>query len=87
MDVIWTVLSFGGGLLLLYIIVKLLALPLKLLLKLVVNALIGAVMLILFNLFGSLVGLSIAVNPLNALIAGVLGVPGVILLLVLTLIL
>ena len=47
----------------------------------------SVVVLILFNLVGGLFGLSLAVSPLNALIVGVLGAPGVILLVILTLVL
>ena len=57
--------------------------PAKVLWKLVVNALLGAVILFLFNFVGGFFSLSIPINALNALITGVLGVPGVILLLVL----
>lgn len=83
MDILWTILSFCAGLLILYVICKLLSAPLKLIGKLVVNALIGALVLLVVNWIGGNFGISIAVNPLNALITGVLGAPGVILLLVL----
>ena len=87
MDILGTILAFGAGVLILYVLCKLLAAPLKLILKLVCNALVGVVVLILFNLVGGLFGLSLAVSPLNALIVGVLGAPGVILLVILTLVL
>ena len=51
------------------------------------NAIIGGVFLFLFNIVGSIFNLSLEINPLNAIIVGFLGVPGVILLLVLKLIL
>lgn len=81
------VLSYGMGLLLLFLLGWLLLKPIKWALKLLVNALIGGAALILLNLAGGPFGISIAVNPLNALIVGVLGLPGVILLLVLKMIL
>ena len=83
MDVLWTVLSFCAGILVLYIICKIFSAPLKLIGKLVVNALIGALVLIVFNFIGGKFGFSIALNPITALVTGVLGAPGVILLLVL----
>ena len=83
MDALWTILAFAAGILILYVLCKLLSAPLRLLGKLVINALVGALVLLLFNWIGGLFGLSIAINPLNALITGVLGAPGVILLLVL----
>lgn len=62
-----------------YILGMLLVLPIKLIVRLVINGIIGAVVLIVFNLFGSYLGITIGVNPITALVAGFLGVPGVIL--------
>lgn len=81
------VLAYLIGLVLLYIIGMLLVIPIKLLIKLLINGIIGGVMLFVFNLIGAYFGLSIVVNPLNAIIVGILGVPGVILLLVLQMLL
>ncbi len=78
-----SILAFAAGLLVLWLICKLLSFPLRVLWKLVINALLGAAILFLFNLVGGFFSLSIPINALNALITGVLGVPGVILLLVL----
>lgn len=66
----------------LFIIVKLLAWPLSVLWKLIVNAVLGAIMLFLVNLVGSYFGLYISINAVTALIAGFLGVPGVIFLII-----
>ena len=76
-----TILAFGAGILILLLLFKIFSWPLKILLKLVVNAVIGAFVLIIFNLVGGFFGLGIPINPLNALIAGILGIPGVLLLL------
>ncbi|WP_102399577.1 pro-sigmaK processing inhibitor BofA family protein [Haloimpatiens massiliensis] len=70
------------GIVLMVILVKLLAWPLKILLKLIVNGVLGAVLLILVNLVGGAFGLSIGVNAITALIAGFFGVPGVIFLII-----
>ncbi|WP_097028523.1 pro-sigmaK processing inhibitor BofA family protein [Clostridium peptidivorans] len=69
----------------LIIIVKLFAWPITILIKLVLNAVAGAVLLFLVNLVGSLVNFSIGINAITALIAGFFGVPGVIVLIVLKL--
>lgn len=62
-----------------YVLGMLLVLPIKLIVRLVVNGIIGAVALIIFNFFGSYIGVTIGVNPITALIAGFLGIPGVLL--------
>jgi inhibitor of the pro-sigma K processing machinery len=84
---ITTLLAFLAGLVILYIVGMLLVVPIKILIKLLINGIIGGVLLWFFNLIGGIFGLFIAINPLNAVIVGILGVPGVILLLVLQLIL
>jgi inhibitor of the pro-sigma K processing machinery len=60
-----------------------LVIPIKILIKLLINGLIGGLLLFVFNLVGGIFGLSILINPLNAIIVGFLGVPGVILILIL----
>lgn len=77
-----TIVAFLIGLILLFAFGRLLVVPIRILIKLLINGLIGGVFLFLFNLFGSIFNLSIAINPLNALIVGFLGVPGVIILLI-----
>lgn len=62
-----------------YLLGMLLVLPIKLIVRLVVNGIIGAVALIIFNFFGTYIGVTIGVNPITALVAGFLGVPGVLL--------
>jgi inhibitor of the pro-sigma K processing machinery len=66
-----------GALVLLWLIVKFFSLSARLL----YNGVLGAAMLWLLNLFGSAFGLSLEMNILNALIAGFLGIPGVLFLL------
>lgn len=67
----------------LIIIVKLFSWPLKILFKLIINAVLGVITLVLVNIVGAGFGLTIGVNIFTALIVGFLGVPGVIFLVVL----
>lgn len=74
---------YGIGLLLLYIIGKILLWPMKKILKLIGNGILGGITLLLFNLIGGVIGIpNLAVSPVNAIIVGFLGVPGVVLLLI-----
>lgn len=57
--------------------------PIKIIFKLILNTVIGFLALFVLNYLGSFVGISIAVNWINAVIVGVLGVPGVALILLL----
>ncbi len=77
------VIAYVFGLILLYIVGWVLLVPLKIVIKLIYNSIIGGVILILINVVGGFLGIHIGINPLTAIIAGVLGIPGVVLLLLL----
>ncbi|GHU84099.1 hypothetical protein FACS189415_7700 [Bacteroidia bacterium] len=79
------VIAYAFGLVLLYIIGWLLLVPFKAVWKFLLNALLGGLLLWVLNLVGALIGLRIAINPITALVVGILGVPGVVLILVLQL--
>lgn len=68
--------------LVLWLLFKLLKWPLKILWKLILNAALGFVILFVFNLFGGLIGFTLDINWISALVAGVFGVLGVIALIV-----
>ncbi len=69
-------------LLLVFLLLKIIKTPLKWAVKLLLNALSGFIALIVLNFFGAIVGLSLTINFMNCLVTGILGLPGVILLLV-----
>lgn len=64
------------------IVAKLLAWPIKKIIKLAINVGLGVLMIYLVNTFGSAIGITIPFNIVTALIAGIFGVPGVILLII-----
>ena len=69
--------------LLVVLLFKILKTPLKWVLKLLLNAVGGFIALVVLNFFGAIFGLSLTVNLVNCLVAGILGLPGVVLLLLL----
>ena len=69
--------------LLVVLLFKILKTPLKWVLKLLLNAVGGFIALVVLNFFGAIFGLSLTVNLINCLVAGILGLPGVVLLLLL----
>lgn len=75
--------AFGVGVLLLYLLGRVLLVPLKYVSKLLINAVVGGILLWVLNVFGNFIGLHIPINPITALTAGFLGIPGVVLLVVL----
>lgn len=81
MELIILVFLIALGISLLGLFFKLLKAPLKWAFKLFLHALLGFIFLFIFNFFGAWAGLHIGLNWINAIVTGVLGVPGVILLL------
>lgn len=75
-------LYFIIAVLVLLIIGKILSWPFKMLFKLVINAIGGGILLFLVNYVGGPFGINISINAVTALIAGFLGIPGVLFLLI-----
>lgn len=66
-----------------FLLIKLLTAPIRFAGKMLINALVGFVVLFLLNFAGSIVGISLGINWFNALVVGIFGAPGVVLLLLL----
>lgn len=67
---------------LLLVSARILVKPLRLLVKILVNSLIGLLLLVAFNFVGGLMDFTIPINIVTILLAGFLGIPGLILLIV-----
>ncbi|MCI6086597.1 pro-sigmaK processing inhibitor BofA family protein [Selenomonas sp.] len=65
------------GIIILALILKLVSIPIRLFWKFITNSIIGALMLWVVNLFGA----GVPIDILRALIAGIFGIPGVIVIL------
>lgn len=65
-----------------FVVGKILAWPFKVLINLIFNGILGGILLFLINLVGSTFGLVIPINAITALIAGFLGIPGVLFLVI-----
>lgn len=79
-------LAFIFALALVFFTGRLLAMPIKLIGRLLLNGVVGGLILFAINIAGSLFGFGLAINAFTALVAGTLGVPGVVLLILLRLI-
>ena len=64
----------------LFIFGRLLILPLKTILKLIMNSIFGAILIYIINCIGTIFNFHIGLNIITAIIVGILGVPGAILL-------
>jgi inhibitor of the pro-sigma K processing machinery len=77
------VLAWIAGILIVLVFGKALALPMKIILRLIINGILGGIAILIINFIGSYFGFNISLNVVSALIAGVLGLPGMILLIIL----
>lgn len=81
-----TIAAYAFGVLLLYLVARLLLIPVQFLARVAYHAGLGAMGLLVLNRVGALweaLDLYVPVNPITALVAGFLGLPGVAALLVL----
>lgn len=74
--------SFMVGVLILMLITFLFKVSGKIIMKLLMNALVGGIMIFLINFFASPIGISIDLTLFSAIIVGMFGVFGIILLLI-----
>lgn len=78
-----SILAYVAGLVLLVVFCRIFIKPIGKLFKLILNGLIGGFILAAVNFVGGFAGITVTVNPLTSLIAGILGLPGVILVIIL----
>ena len=83
MDKLLIWLAWVTGILVVMALGKKLKIPVQFALKLLVNALLGGAVILLINLLGQYINFHISLNVFSALIAGILGLPGVIVLIIL----
>lgn len=70
------ILAYSAGIMLIFMVSWIFVKPFKFLGKLILNSLLGALCLIIFNYFGQYTGIHIGVNAITALSLGILGIPG-----------
>ncbi len=80
MDTLNMILAGTFLLVVIYIGAQLIMKPLKLISKLIINSLIGILLLLIANYGGSFFGFELPINVITILVAGFLGIPGILLL-------
>lgn len=78
-----SILILIGCALAILIVGKIFWFPIKLLLKLVLNTIIGGAIIYIINWVGANFGFHIGLNIITSLVVGILGIPGAILLIIL----
>ena len=82
MEMLYTVLLIAAVVVAAYVLIKILAAPIKKIFKLLINAVCGFALLFAANFIGGFFDFQIPVNILTCIIAGAFGIPGVIFLVV-----
>ena len=70
------------GLILAVILLRLIFGSIKKIAGLMINSVLGAIFLMIVNYFGAYFGISVGINLLTAVIAGIFGIPGILFLIV-----
>ena len=73
-------LAYALGIFALYVVGYMFLVPIKIILRLLINSVAGAISILLINWVGAYWGIHISLNVFSAVIIGILGVPGAILL-------
>ncbi len=73
-------LAYALGIFALYVVGYMFLIPIKIILRLLINSVAGAIAIMVINWIGSFWDIHISLNVLSAVIVGVLGVPGAIML-------
>lgn len=81
------IITFLTCIIVLFIFGKIFIMPLKSILKLIFNSILGGVCIYVINLIGANFGFHIGLNILTSMLVGILGIPGAILLIILKIIL
>lgn len=71
-----SIMIYIGILILMLFLITLFMKPLKWLLKLIINTVLGGIVIVLINSVGGIAGVMLSLNPISAAITGVLGLPG-----------
>jgi len=71
------------GLFVLYFVGKILVTPVRFAVRVMLSGVVGAVLILIFNLAGSIFGAVIGVNAFTVLVVGYLGLPGLVMLVLL----
>ena len=81
------IITFIACIFFLFIFGKLFIVPIKTILKLVVNSILGGITIYIINLIGSIWGFHIGLNLITSIFIGILGIPGAIVIVIIKLLL
>ena len=87
MNVSYTIIIFLGCIMGIILFGKMLILPIKLIIKLILNSILGGLIIVVINWLGTAFNFHIGLNIFTSIFVGILGIPGTVLLAIFKLIL
>ena len=78
-----TILTFIACVAIILIFGKSFVFPIRIAIKLIINSCLGMLLIFIINLIGNSFSFHIGMNILNAIVVGILGIPGAVLLVIL----
>ena len=82
-----SIIAYIACILFLFIFGKIFIVPIKTILKLIVNSILGGIAIFIINLIGSIWGFHIGINLVTSIFVGILGIPGAIVIIIIKLLL
>lgn len=82
-----SVITFLACICFLFLFGRIFILPIKNILKIVINSILGGVLIYIINIIGAGFGFHIGINYITAIVVGILGIPGAVLLVLIKLLL
>lgn len=76
-----SILTFLACICFLFLIGRILIIPIKIIVKLILNSILGGLLILAINILGGMFGIHISINIITCIIVGILGIPGAIVLL------
>ena len=80
-----TLIAYLAGIIVIFLIGRIFIIPLKIILKLILNSILGGILILLINFIGETWGFHLGLNIITAVFIGLLGIPGSIVLILLKL--
>lgn len=77
-----TIIIYSACIIAILIVGKIFLFPIKKILKLIINSIFGGILIYVINFFGTVFNFHIGLNIVTSVFVGILGIPGVILLII-----
>lgn len=81
----FNIITYLACIIFLFILGRLFIVPIKKILKLVFNLILGGIVIYIINIIGANFGFHIGLNIVNSIVIGILGLPGVVCLIIIKL--